>query len=167
MQRFLLVAVCCVAFSCFAMAQKITYHPNGKPTKAEGEFDSAVRTCITDEYTTLQGENFSFLDWVCTIQHYNKLMTDRMTSGFTTKIAEHRDRAIEIGKLAQSCATLKIAQKELAKIAEIYEKDVKTGEEENSDGKAKIDFDSSKEILKNCTKALEKLKINRKITDIR
>lgn len=167
MSRTLLVIMCCVAFSCFATAQKITYHPNGKPTKAEGEVDNTVRICITDEYTTLQGEKFSFLDWICTIQHYNKLMTDRMTSGFTTKIAEQRARALEMAKLAQSCAALKPIQKELAKIGEIYEKNIKTGEEENSDGKAKVDFDSAKELLKNSTKALEKLKISRKITDIR
>lgn len=167
MQRFLFTTIFCVAFSCFAIAQKITYHPNGKPTKAEGEFDNTVRTCITDEYTTLQGENFSFLDWICTVQHYTKLMTDRMTSGFTVKIAEQQERALEVAKLAKSCAALKPVQKELSQIAEIYKEKVKTGEEENSDGKAKIDFDAAKDILNYTKKVLEKLKINRKITDIR
>lgn len=167
MQRFILSLIFCVALGYAATAQKITYHPAGKPTKAEGEFDKTVKDCITDEHSTLQGETYSFLDWVCTIQHYNKLMTDRMTSGFVNKIAEQRERAMQVAKLALACPALKAVKAELISIGEIFEQKVKTGEEENSDGKAKIDFDSAKAILKLTNKILEKLKINRKITDIR
>lgn len=167
MRHFILVLTLCGGFTFFANAQKITYHPNNRPTKVEGEFDKTVRACVTEPYETLQGEAFSFADWLCTVLHYNSLMVNRMTSGFVDKIAAQRARALEVSRLAQTCDVLKPAKAELTKIGEIYEKKVKTGEEENSDGKAKMDLDTAKELIKLTTKALEKLKVTRRITDIR
>ncbi len=165
MNRFILSFAFCVSMASFATAQ-ITYHPSNRPTKAEGEFDKNVRTCVTSDTSAIAGDKFSFADWICTIQLYNRLMTERVTSGFTDKIAAEKARAMEIGKLAQTCDALKAAKSELASISKIYDKNVKTGDEENSDGKTKIDLASAKELLKLSNKVLEKLKITRRITRI-
>jgi hypothetical protein len=163
--RLLFVLVCCIAFTSFATAQKITYHPQGRPTQVERDFDKTVRSCIAEAHEALQDENFSFADWLCTVKHYNEQMVARMTSGFTMKIASEKERANQVAILASTCDALKPAQAELKAIAKAYQK-VQTGEEENVDGKAKVELDTAKELVKLTTKALEKLKINRKITRI-
>jgi|GEM_PF-3017717 len=165
MHRIILSFLFCVGIASFATAQT-TYHPNNRPTKAEGEFDKTVQTCVTAEYPVLSEGAFSFAEWISTVSFYNRLMTEQVTSGFVGKIAEQRDRAMEVGKLAQTCAALKPAKAELAKISKLFEKNVKTGDEENSDGKPKMDFNTAKELLKLSGDVAKKLKITRKITRI-
>ena len=166
MYKVFLSSLLYLSFSANVYAQ-ITYHPQNKPTKAEGETDKLIRACVTSVQTEAGlGDDFSFIEWISTISYYNRLMVDRATSGFVDKIAQQKANVATLTGLANTCEALKIVKVELTLLNKQYSK-VKTGDEENSDGKAKMDLDTSREMLKITDKINQKLKITRRITRIK
>jgi hypothetical protein len=153
-----------------AFAQKITYHPDKKPTKAEQSLDASLKACITENQLP---EGFSISEWSALLHYYNYKMIQRLSSENANEIANQRKVVFALADMAQSCPPLQKVQKELTAIKKIYEKKISdesneanSGMFEDDERKVKMDKGDAEDLIKYLDKIRESLQITRVITRI-
>jgi hypothetical protein len=152
-------------------AQKLTYHPENKPTKAETALDTQVKAC------TAEGANlptdFSLADWSAILHYYNTKMIQRLSSENVDKIANERKTVEAISILSATCPALAKAKDEITAIKKIFDKKImdesneaNTGVFDDDERKVKMEKGDAEDLLKQLEKFRKKLAITRVVIRI-
>jgi hypothetical protein len=147
-------------------AQKLTYHPEHKPIKAETALDTEVRAC-TAEGVNLSTD-FSISDWSALLHYYNTKMIQRLSSENVDKIANERKVVETLSALSATCPALAKAKDEIATIKKIFDKKImdesnkaNSGVFDDDERKVKMEKGDAEDLLKQLEKFRKKLGITR------